>query len=60
MTSEENNDQTLAFLEEHNYFGYPQEKVKLFKQGKAKIEPAMIRFGLSAYLTFLYNFSANQ
>ena len=36
MTSEENNDQTLAFLEEHNYFGYPQEKVKLFKQGKTK------------------------
>lgn len=37
MTSEENNDQTLAFLEEHNYFGYPQEKVKLFKQGKAPL-----------------------
>ena len=37
MTSEENNDQTLAFLEEHNYFGYPQDKVKLFKQGKAPL-----------------------
>ena len=37
MTSEENNDQTLAFLEEHNYFGYPKEKVKLFKQGKAPL-----------------------
>lgn len=37
MTSEENNDQTLAFLEEHNYFGYPHEKVKLFKQGKAPL-----------------------
>lgn len=37
MTSEENNDQTLAFLEEHSYFGYPQEKVKLFKQGKAPL-----------------------
>ena len=37
MTSEENNDQTLAFLEEHNYFGYPQNKVKLFKQGKAPL-----------------------
>ena len=34
MTSEENNDQTLAFLEEHNYFGYPKDSVKLFKQGK--------------------------
>ena len=37
MTSEENNDQTLAFLEEHNYFGYPKENVKLFKQGKAPL-----------------------
>lgn len=37
MTSEENNDQTLAFLEEHNFFGYPKEKVKLFKQGKAPL-----------------------
>ena len=37
MTSEENNDQTLAFLEEHNYFGYPQTMVKLFKQGKAPL-----------------------
>ena len=37
MTSEENNDQTLAFLEEHNYFGYPKEKVRLFKQGKAPL-----------------------
>ena len=37
MTSEENNDQTLVFLEEHNYFGYPQEMVKLFKQGKAPL-----------------------
>ncbi|MBR2787100.1 MAG: UTP--glucose-1-phosphate uridylyltransferase [Clostridia bacterium] len=37
MTSEENNSQTLSFLEEHNYFGYPQEKVKLFKQGKVPL-----------------------
>lgn len=34
MTSEENNDQTIQFLEENNYFGYPKEKVKFFKQGK--------------------------
>ena len=32
MTSEENNNQTLDFLEEHNYFGYPKEKVKYFKK----------------------------
>ncbi len=37
MTSEENNDQTLDFLKEHGYFGYPQGKVKLFKQGKAPL-----------------------
>jgi UDP-N-acetylglucosamine/UDP-N-acetylgalactosamine diphosphorylase len=37
MTSDENNDQTLAFLEEHNYFGYPKESVKLFKQGKVPL-----------------------
>jgi UDP-N-acetylglucosamine pyrophosphorylase len=37
MTSEENNDQTLAFLEENNFFGYPKDKVKLFKQGKAPL-----------------------
>ena len=37
MTSEENNDQTLAFLEVNNYFGYPKNKVKLFMQGKAPL-----------------------
>ena len=37
MTSEENNDDTLTFLQEHNFFGYPQESVKLFKQGKAPL-----------------------
>lgn len=34
MTSEDNNEQTIEFLEEHNYFGYNKEKVKFFKQGK--------------------------
>lgn len=34
MTSEENNDQTVQFLEEHNYFGYDKNKVRFFKQGK--------------------------
>ena len=33
MTSEDNNAQTVSFLEEHNYFGYPKDKVKFFKQG---------------------------
>lgn len=37
MTSVENNNQTLNFLEKHNYFGYPKGKVKLFKQGKAPL-----------------------
>lgn len=37
MTSDENNNQTVEFLEEHNYFGYPKEKVHFFKQGKAPL-----------------------
>ena len=35
MTSEKNNDATINFLKEHNYFGYPQEKVTFFKQDMA-------------------------
>lgn len=34
MTSIENNEQTVAFLEEHDYFGYPKEAVQFFKQGE--------------------------
>ena len=34
MTSRENNDATVAFFEEHNYFGYPKDAVKFFKQGE--------------------------
>ena len=33
MTSIQNNDETISFFEEHNYFGYNKEKVKFFKQG---------------------------
>lgn len=32
MTSIDNNDKTINFFEKHNYFGYPKEKVKFFKQ----------------------------
>ena len=34
MTSDENNDDTVKFFEEHNYFDYPKTAVKFFKQGK--------------------------
>ncbi len=34
MTSEENNDDTVDFFEEHNYFGLDKDKVKFFKQDK--------------------------
>ena len=37
MTSEENNDETVRFLEEHNFFGYKKEDVIFFKQGKAPL-----------------------
>ena len=35
MTSEKNNDITISFLKEHNYFGYPEDKVTFFKQDMA-------------------------
>lgn len=35
MTSEKNNDETIAFFEEHDYFGYPKEDVAFFVQEMA-------------------------
>lgn len=35
MTSEKNNDATIAFLKEHSFFGYPEEKITFFKQDMA-------------------------
>lgn len=34
MTSDENNEDTVKFLEENEYFGYPKEHIYIFKQGK--------------------------
>lgn len=34
MTSDENNNPTIDFFESHNYFGYPKDAVKFFKQGE--------------------------
>ena len=34
MTSEENNEDTIHFFEDHQYFGYPKECVSFFVQGK--------------------------
>ena len=34
MTSKENNDESLKFLEKNNYFGYPKGYVTLFTQGE--------------------------
>lgn len=34
MTSRENNDQTEQFFKENNYFNYPKEAIKFFKQGE--------------------------
>lgn len=33
MVSSENKNQTISFLKEKNYFGYPKEKIKFFEQG---------------------------
>ncbi len=34
MTSDANNDDTIKFFEENNYFGYPKSAVSFFIQGK--------------------------
>ena len=34
MTSRENNDATVKFFEENNYFGYPKDAIKFFTQGE--------------------------
>lgn len=34
MTSNENNEDTVRFLEEKDYFGYPKEYVYIFEQGE--------------------------
>ena len=37
MTSDENNDQTVAFFEANNYFGYDKDKINFFKQSKMPV-----------------------
>ena len=34
MTSKENNDETIAFMEKHNYFGYDKASVRFFTQSE--------------------------
>ena len=34
MTSRENNDETVAFFEANNYFDYPKDAIRFFKQGE--------------------------
>ena len=35
MTSEKNHDKTVAFLKEHDYFGYKEDRIVFFKQDMA-------------------------
>lgn len=35
MTSDRNHARTVSFMEEHDYFGYPKEKVAFFRQDMA-------------------------
>ena len=37
MTSKQNDNETKAFFEEHNYFGYDKEKVVFFTQGELPV-----------------------
>lgn len=37
MTSEQNYDETISFLQRHNFFGYEKEKVKFFKQAELPV-----------------------
>ena len=34
MTSNQNNNETIEFFEKNEYFGYPKEYIKFFKQGE--------------------------
>ena len=34
MTSEQNYDETVSFMQEHDFFGYEKEKLEFFKQGE--------------------------
>lgn len=34
MTSRENNEETIKFFKEHNYFDYPREHIRFFIQGE--------------------------
>ena len=54
MTSEQNYDETVSFMQEHDFFGYEKEKVKFFKQdelpmltkdGEILIEDGKIKTG---------------
>ena len=37
MTSKENNDETIEFMEKHNYFGYDKDSVRFFAQSELPI-----------------------
>ena len=37
MTSKQNNEDTIKFFEENNYFNYPKENIYFFKQGELPV-----------------------
>ena len=40
MTSKENNDETINFMEKHNYFGYDKDSVRFFAQSELPLVDA--------------------
>ena len=52
MTSRENNADTIKFLEEKGYFGYPKEYVYIFEQGELPLinEEGKVLIGKDGYI----------
>ena len=55
MTSEKNNDATVSFFEEKDFFGYKSEYVHFFKQEMAEPLIMMVRYILKIREEWLHH-----